>query len=63
MYVPQYRKKDEDYIKQDEYIVTGNQFGTLVIWTQSIKATKPLANDTGTVRLGDFHHWPYTNYT
>ena len=41
-------------------IVTGNLFGTLVTGTQSIKATKSLANDTGTVRLGDSHHWLYT---
>ena len=39
-----------NYLKQ--YTVTGNLFGTLVAGTQSIKATKSLANDTGTVRLG-----------
>jgi len=43
--------------------VTGNSIGALVVETQSIKATKSLANDTGTVRLGGFQHWLYAKLT
>jgi hypothetical protein len=45
------------------HIVTGNLNGALVVGTQSIKGTKSLANDTGTVNLVTLTIGSTLNYT